>query len=225
VAGAGLFRAVTAFMLLGPGTPMLFQGQEFASSSPFLYFADHNPELARFVAEGRTKFLSQFPSIASPGAADLLADPELEETFTRCKLDFSDREKNRHVYEMHRDLLRLRKEDPLLGKSPSGSFDGAVLGPSSFVLRYFGKEQDDRLLVVNLGQSQRLDPAPEPLLAPPDSHVWKIQWSSEDPRYGGDGTPPMESEDENWLLPAYSTALLIPTPAPDPDPNESDQEH
>jgi maltooligosyltrehalose trehalohydrolase len=102
-------------MLLGPGTPMLFQGQEFASSSPFLYFADHNPELARFVAEGRTKFLSQFPSIASPGAADLLADPELEETFTRCKLDFSDREKNRHVYEMHRDLLRLRKEDPLLG--------------------------------------------------------------------------------------------------------------
>ena len=114
---------------------------------------------------------------------------------------------------MHRDLLRLRKEDPLLGKSPSGSFDGAVLGPSSFVLRFFGREQNYRLIVVNLGQGQRMDPAPEPLLAPPDAHDWQIQWSSEDPRYGGDGTPPLETEDENWCLPAYCTVLLTPTPA------------
>ncbi len=210
VASAGIFRAMTALMLLGPGTPMLFQGQEFAASTPFLYFADHEPELAKLVAKGRTEFLSQFPSIATPGAADLLADPELEETFTRCKLDFEDRERNRPTYELHRDLLEIRKSDPLLGKSASGSFDGAILGPSSFCLRFFGKEQNDRLLVVNLGQGQRLDPAPEPLLAPPDGHIWQLHWSSEDPRYGGDGAPPLESEDENWLIPAFCAALLIP---------------
>ena len=44
---------MTALLLLMPQTPMLFQGQEFAASSPFLYFADHNPELAKLVAQGR----------------------------------------------------------------------------------------------------------------------------------------------------------------------------
>ena len=68
---------------------------------------------------------------------------------------------------MHRDLLRLRKDDPLLGKAQRGTFDGAVLGAAAFVLRFFGRAQDDRLLIVNLGAHLHLDPAPEPLLAPP----------------------------------------------------------
>ena len=50
LASPGRLRALTALTLLGPGTPMLFQGQEFAASSPFLFFADHNPELARLEA-------------------------------------------------------------------------------------------------------------------------------------------------------------------------------
>src|SRR5207237_4505733 len=48
----GNYRALTALLLLQPQTPMLFQGQEFGASTPFLYFADHEPELARKVAEG-----------------------------------------------------------------------------------------------------------------------------------------------------------------------------
>src|SRR4029077_7133357 len=56
-------RALTALLLLGPATPMLFQGQEFGASTPFLFFADHGPELSRLVAEGRKKFLSQFSGI------------------------------------------------------------------------------------------------------------------------------------------------------------------
>src|SRR5206468_2776701 len=53
IAHPGDFKALTALLLLSPGTPMLFQGQEFAASTPFLYFADHNPDLARLVAQGR----------------------------------------------------------------------------------------------------------------------------------------------------------------------------
>ena len=62
----GKLRALTALMLLAPGTPMLFQGQEFAASSPFLYFADHVPELAAQIRQGRAEFLAQFPSLATP---------------------------------------------------------------------------------------------------------------------------------------------------------------
>lgn len=209
---AAKLRALTALLLLGPNTPMLFQGQEFASSSPFLYFADHNAELAALVAKGRAKFLEQFPSIASEDVEALIPNPEREETFTRCKLDFADREQHADVLRLHSDLLRLRREDPLLGKSPRGTFDGAVLSLSAFVLRFFGQDQDDRLLVINLGAHLHFDPAPEPLLAPPLGCVWTTTWTSEDPRYGGSGTPAIESDD-NWNLPAESAALLTPVSA------------
>ncbi len=89
-----LLRTMTALLLLSPGTPMLFQGQEFAASSPFFYFADHTPELARLVAKGRREFLHQFKSIAGGGCDPYLTDPGSAETFMRSKLDFSEREKH-----------------------------------------------------------------------------------------------------------------------------------
>src|SRR6185436_11347743 len=125
LASAGRLRALTALLLLGPNTPMLFQGQEFAASTPFLFFADHKPELAKLVAHGRAEFLKQFPSIAAEDPASLIPSPESEDTFQRCKLDFADCDRHSEILSMHRDLIRLRKEDPLLGKAPRGAFDGA----------------------------------------------------------------------------------------------------
>src|SRR5688500_20219480 len=58
-----LYRAITALFLLSPQTPMLFQGQEFAASTPFAYFADHAGELGEKVKQGRREFLHQFPSL------------------------------------------------------------------------------------------------------------------------------------------------------------------
>jgi maltooligosyltrehalose trehalohydrolase len=207
----GRLRAMTALLLLGPNTPMLFQGQEFAASAPFLYFADHHPELAKAVAAGRDKFLRQFPSIATREAVAHLPNPEEESTFERCKLDFGEREKHAESYRLHRDLIRLRQGDPLLRNPSRGNFDGAVLNGSAFLLRYFGRNQDDRLLVINLGPRLHFDPSPEPLLAPPLHSAWQIAWSSENPAYGGTGTPPLDSDD-NWHLPAEAAVLLIPTP-------------
>ena len=100
----GRLRAMTALLLLAPGTPMLFQGQEFAASGPFLYFADHKPELAKLVSKGRREFLQQFPSIACPECAPCLSDPESEETFLRCKLDFGERTEHAEWYRLHRRL-------------------------------------------------------------------------------------------------------------------------
>ena len=60
---------MTAYFLLMPGIPMLFQGQEFAASTPFLYFADHRDDLVEPVRKGRAEFLAQFPSIADPEIA------------------------------------------------------------------------------------------------------------------------------------------------------------
>jgi maltooligosyltrehalose trehalohydrolase len=205
----GRLRAITALTLLGPGTPMLFMGQEFAASAPFLYFADHEPGLAAKVREGRASFLAQFPELATAEMRARLMAPDDPRTFERCKLDLGERDSHRAIYALHRDLLALRRSDPCLRAQRRGALDGAVLGDHAFVLRYFGQSGDDRLLVVNLGRDLRLAPAPEPLLAPPGDRSWTLRWSSEDPAYGGGGTPPLEDE-AGWWLPGEAAVVLAP---------------
>jgi maltooligosyltrehalose trehalohydrolase len=205
----GRLRALTALLLLAPGTPMLFQGQEFGASTPFLYFADHNPELAKLVARGRKEGLKQFESIASDEAELILDDPGREETFLRSKLDFSERVKNASTYELHRDLIRLRKQDPVFSKPRAGGVDGAVLSREAFVLRFFGENQEHRLLIVNLGVDLNVDPAPEPLLAPLEGTHWKMKWCSESPRYGGCGMRPLKREG-CWTLTGHCAVVMEP---------------
>lgn len=208
---SGRYKAMTALLLLAPNTPMLFQGQEFASSSPFHFFADHHAGLAPLVARGRREFLEQFPSLAVPEMQSRLPDPDDPRTFERCKLDFAERESHRHIYDLHRDLLRLRRDEPVFCAQRHHGLDGAVLGPHSWVLRFFADDGNDRLLLVNLGRDWRLSPAPEPLLAPPAGAAWRIAWSSDDPRYGGCGTPQFDTT-EGWWIPGEAAIVLIPIP-------------
>jgi maltooligosyltrehalose trehalohydrolase len=208
ITSPGKYRAITALLLLSPSTPMLFQGQEFASSRPFTYFAHHKPELAKLVHRGRMEFLAQFPSIATKEVHPLLPAPDARDTFERCKLDWSERETHEPAYRMHRDLLALRREDPTIACQRKNGFDGAVLSHEAFLLRYFDGEHGDRLLIVNLGRDLRLSPAPEPLLAPPEGMLWQMRWSSEDPEYGGGGTPELDTKD-GWRIPGEATVLLV----------------
>jgi maltooligosyltrehalose trehalohydrolase len=203
----GRYKALMALMLLGPGTPMLFQGQAFAASSPFFYCADCAGELALGIRQGRVKSLSQFPSLAQPEMQTSRIDPVDPATFARSKLDLSEWERHAGMYALHRDVLRLRREDPVFRAQRRGGMDGAVLTPEAFVLRFCGTPHPDRLLVVNLGRDFALTPAPEPLLAPPEGMRWEILWSSEDPRYGGSGTAPLEAE-EGWHMPGQAAVVL-----------------
>jgi maltooligosyltrehalose trehalohydrolase len=203
----GRYRALTALLLLQPATPLLFQGQEFCASSPFFYFADHHEELRRLVREGRRGFLSQFRTIDTPGTADLLPDPGDAQTFLRSKLDPGERRKHPAAVRLHTDLLRLRREEPAFARADK--LDGAVLGPEAFVLRFFSHEGGDRLLLVNLGRELYLQPAPEPLLAPPEGRGWATQWSSETPLYGGAGTPDLETQ-SNWIIPGHAAVVMRP---------------
>jgi maltooligosyltrehalose trehalohydrolase len=207
LATAGKYKAMTALLLLAPGTPMLFQGQEFAATTPFLYFCDHQAELSKMVRDGRAKFLAQFRSLALPEMQHVFGDPGNPSTFESCKLDFSERQKNTAMYSLHKDLIALRKQDPVFSQQKRGAVDGAVVSSDAFILRYFGGEHGDRLLLVNFGRDLHLDPAPEPLLAPPPRSCWVVICSTEDPKYGGYGTFPPESED-NWRLPGNSCIAL-----------------
>ncbi len=203
-----LYRAMSAFLMLGPGTPMLFQGQEFGSTRPFLFFCDHGDGLSDQVYSGRREFLTQFASLAQPDMQKQIQDPNDAAAFEQSKLDLQEREKNTRTYGLYKDLIALRRSDPVLQRPKRHGMDGAILSDRAFLLRYFDAEHGDRLAIFNLGADLHLDPAPEPLLAPPEGAAWTLRWSSEDPKYGGTGTPPPDS-DENWRVPAYSALVLL----------------
>jgi len=88
--------------------------------------------------------------------------------------------------------------------------DGAVLAAEAFVLHYFASDpKDERLLCVNLGPDLVAESFAEPLVAPPDGFTWGLRWSSENPDYGGTGTPAVAVE-HGWEMPGHSAVVLEP---------------
>jgi maltooligosyltrehalose trehalohydrolase len=213
LASPGRYRALTALLLLGPATPMLFQGQEYAATQPFLYFADHEADLAGKVREGRLEFLAQFPGSAAPGMRERIAVPDAPATFEACKLDHGERSQGQHAHAwaLHADLLRLRRQDPVISGRERSGHDACALDEHALIVRFFGRDGDDRLLVVNLGVEMALAVAPEPLLAPPEDARWELLWSSAHPRYGGCGAWEPETE-EGWRIQGETAMLLRPAP-------------
>jgi maltooligosyltrehalose trehalohydrolase len=208
----GRYRAMTALMLLAPGTPLLFQGQEFAADSPFFYFADHNPDLAKLVEAGRAEFLGQFRSLRDKAMRGVFAPPHAGDTFERSKLDFADRERNAPLYQLTKDLLKLRRDDPVLRVQKRRGVDGAVLGQHAFCLRWFADDGQDRLLVVNFGRDLHLQTCPEPLLAPPARCHWHVALHTDSPAYGGSGGQQPDTPHAGWRVCGEAAVLLAPEP-------------
>jgi maltooligosyltrehalose trehalohydrolase len=210
-AAPGRYRALMALTLLGPQTPMLFMGQEFAASARFMFFADHHEELAALVHKGRREFLSQFRAYEDEATQQLVPAPHDEATFVDSKLDWNEAKDHAEVLAFHRDLLQLRACDPVISQQDVTKIDGATLSEHAFVLRWFDDEHGDRLLVVNLDRELPLAAPSEPLLAPTYGATWQLLWSSEDPRYGGYGVamPVGDAGLGEWRLPAQSAVLLV----------------
>jgi maltooligosyltrehalose trehalohydrolase len=209
LSGLAQFKAMTVLLLLAPQTPLLFQGQEFAASSPFQYFADHVGELPELIRRGRLKELSQFPSNSHPDMQAVMRNPADRATFDKCKLDWGQKVKGFHaqIYELHKELLAIRREDAAFSRSNGRvEVDGAVIGPNAFVLRFFC-EQGDRLLLINLGVDLHLRVLPEPLLAPPVEMRWDIVLSTESPKFGGNGIAPLDVRGRDWRLPGVNLEI------------------
>ena len=204
---ASLWRAMTGLLLLGPHIPMLFQGQERASTEPFMYFADHDDDLAEAVRKGRLEFLSQFPSLRDQNIVQRMPAPSDEVTFKRCQLQWTDSRNAAEALTLHSDLLRLRRDDSVL--SALGTSDTAIAAsaptPAVAVLRY-ERQREERLILVNLGSQTRLE-MNDPLLAAPSGQRWEMTWCSEHAGYGGRGI--VESfGDGQWTLQPHCTWLL-----------------
>ena len=146
--------------------------------------------------------------MSSPEIAEHLPKPGEETTFRQCKLNFDDRQANDSVYLLNKELVALRRSDPIINGKERNSLDGAVYGQHAFVMRYFGQEDaNDRLLIINLDRDLAVSPAPIPLLAPPSGRRWQVIFSSEDPRYAGQGAPPVHFDDQ-LRMPGFSATVF-----------------
>jgi maltooligosyltrehalose trehalohydrolase len=105
--GEGRAKIAAALVLTAPFVPMLFQGEEFGASAPFLYFTDHeDPELGRAISEGRKKEFEAFG-----WSPDQIPDPQDEKTFQQSKLNWSELTEPWHasLLQWHKDLIALRR--------------------------------------------------------------------------------------------------------------------
>ena len=211
LASPGKCRAMTALLLLGTQTPMLFMGQEFNASAPFAYFADYQGDVASNLWTSRKKELAGFDQYLHPAALATLLNPCALDTVRRCTLDFRERETHAETYQLYRDLITLRRSDAVLARRPQAAVDGAVLSEEAFVLRFSSAEDGDRLLVLNLGAQIDRRAFAEPLLAPAVGTRWVLAWSSDEPLYGGVGAlDPVQSD--GWRFPAESAMFLMVQP-------------
>ena len=101
-------KVAAALLLTAPFVPLLFQGEEWAASTPFLYFVDHDdPEFAGAVRQGRQREFAAFG-----WDPDDIPDPNAEATFRASQLDWSELDEGEHreVLDFYRSLIRLRRE-------------------------------------------------------------------------------------------------------------------
>jgi maltooligosyltrehalose trehalohydrolase len=204
------YLALTALLLLAPETPLLFMGQEYGATTPFLYFTDHEPELGKLVTEGRRKEFAAFPAFQDPAQRERIPDPQAPETFTRSRLDPAERARNAAIERLHRDLLSLRRNDPVLqGQDRLRTSASAPALDVVAMARW--NDEGTRLLLVNLGGETRTAWGALGLDLP--SGPWHTLWHSRDLAYGGDGAAAIINTDD-ITVPAGCAVLLAADATP-----------
>jgi len=174
------YRAASALLCLVPYTPLLFMGQEWAASTPFLYFTDHGEELGRLVTEGRGR---EFPHLLAAGNA--IPSPQAAATFERSRLEWAEREVGGHAgcLELYRTALRLRRENAAFRPTERSQYRVAEVG-GVLALRYTAGG-DDWLLLADLRGDHEAALDRENFCALPAGQQWRAIFSSNEPRFGG----------------------------------------
>jgi maltooligosyltrehalose trehalohydrolase len=178
--------AAALLTMAGPFTPMLFQGEEWAASTPFQFFTSHpEPELGRATAEGR---IAEFARMGWDPS--VVPDPQDPATFERSRLDWSEREQGRHarILDRYRHLADLRRRLPALTDPSFGSVTCTADEATRLFRMRRGTGEDAVEVVVNFGGAERDVPATGTLLFATGDDV--------------------ELRDDVLLLPAHAGALL-----------------
>ncbi len=193
-------RLAAALLLLSPYVPLLFMGEEWGETNPFLYFVDHgDPELLRAVREGRR---AEFEAFAWRGP---VPDPGSEESFERSRPDPARAARPPHaaVAALYRALLALRRSEPALRPGAAELDLEAPAEADWFRVRMRPPRGRTLLAFFHLGPAKAQGEAPPA----PGGGAWRRLLTTEDPAFGGGGAPTPAR------LPAGGAAALAPEAA------------
>jgi len=148
-----------ALILLAPQIPLLFQGEDWAATSPFLFFVDFEgePDLAKAVREGRRREFARFKAFADPEIRERIPDPTSRATFERSRIDWAEatREPHAAIREETRTLLRLRRDRVVpLTRSRFRGAAYALPAPGAFEVEWRFEAGTLRLL-ANVGETEQ----------------------------------------------------------------------
>jgi maltooligosyltrehalose trehalohydrolase len=153
--GQAKYRAAALLLLCLPMTPLLFMGDEWGATSPFLYFTDHEAELGALVSAGRRREFERFPAFAAGAAAQEVPDPQALATFERSKLRWEEAALGEHAatLALFRAALALRSDDTVLREPASERVTASAAGDVVMVRRSLAGSL--RLVLANFGARAR----------------------------------------------------------------------
>jgi maltooligosyltrehalose trehalohydrolase len=183
------YRAASALLLTAPATPLLFMGQEWGATAPFVFFTDHHDELGRLVKEGRRHEFRDYAAFADPAALERIPDCQAEQTFLSCKLDWAERERKPHagLLRLYQALLALRKTEPALRSYRRGRFKAQALDEDTMLLCREADCGSSIWVVVRLRGAGSVDLADQ-LRVQDDG--WELILTTEDSPFAALGSPP-----------------------------------
>lgn len=148
-------RAATVLLLLSPQIPLLFMGEEWAASAPFLFFTDHNAELAPLVTAGRRKEFARFAAFRDPAVRARIPDPNAEASFLASVPDQAEAQRPPHaaVLALHRQLLALRQAEIVPRLSGARAIGAEALGEKAVLARWRLGDGTVLHIACNLGDA------------------------------------------------------------------------
>jgi maltooligosyltrehalose trehalohydrolase len=156
-AGIDVFGAASMLLLFLPMVPLLFMGDEWAASTPFLYFTDHEATLGEAITAGRREEFAHFQEFSNPHSNEAprpqIPDPQAASTFERSRLVWSEREQPAHarVLAIYKRMIGLRRSDPVLSVPSREHLACEARGPLLIARRW--RDSEERWLVFNSGDS------------------------------------------------------------------------
>lgn len=200
------WRAVSVLLLLAPETPLLFMGQEWGASSPFLFFTDHDEVLGRAVREGRRNEFRDFAAFRDAAVRDHIPDPQSEASFTRSRLEWREREREPHasLLRLYRATLAVRRERGL-GRLERGEYRVTGEG-GELVLEARPSGGDPVLVIVRLGGAGVLEASENPLAT---EVGWRVLLTTEEAAFAVDPSPPHVGTGSPWPQVAFRRAGAV----------------
>jgi maltooligosyltrehalose trehalohydrolase len=182
------YLAASALLCLTPYTPMLFMGQEWAASTPFLFFTDHHEELGKLVTEGRREEFKEFGAFNDPAARAKIPDPQALKTFADSRLvwdEVRDERKSRTL-ELYRKCLALRRLEPAFRPVSRETWHVEALALGAGALR-IKAAASDWLLLFDLEGGHNGSLAEEWICKPRGPEGWALVLSTNEKQFGGTG--------------------------------------